>query len=59
MSTKKRPDAGKSETVFRFRIPPELKVDFEAACREIDRTGSQVLRAAVREFVQARKKEAK
>ena len=36
-------------------IDPATKEAFEAACREIDMTPSQVVRRMIREFMQARK----
>lgn len=38
-------------TTFTFRLPDELKRAFEAAAVANDRTGSQLLRDFVREYV--------
>lgn len=40
------------ETVMiAFRVPPELKKAFEAATKANDRTGSQILRDFVRDYI--------
>lgn len=33
------------------RVPESLKLAFEAACKQNDQTGSQVIRALMREYV--------
>lgn len=37
---------------LRIRVEPELRQEFSEACRALDLTASQVLRAYMREFVE-------
>lgn len=39
------------ETTIRARISEELKKAFEEACEQNDRTGSQILRDLIKEYV--------
>lgn len=39
------------DTTFTFRIPPELKQAFEAVAKANDRSGSQLLRDFIRDYV--------
>jgi predicted transcriptional regulator len=41
-----------SETTFTFRVDEELKNEFATAAKARDRTGAQLLRDFMREFVQ-------
>lgn len=40
------------DPLMSFRVPEELRAAFDAACRERDVTASQVLRAAMRRFIE-------
>lgn len=40
-----------SETTFTFRVDENLKAQFSAAARDRDRTGAQLLRDFMRDFV--------
>ncbi|MDX7988950.1 hypothetical protein FE392_16760 [Xenorhabdus sp. 12] len=40
-----------SETTFTFRVDEVLKSDFSAAAKALDRTGAQLLREFMRDFV--------
>ncbi|MDC9604505.1 CopG family ribbon-helix-helix protein [Xenorhabdus griffiniae] len=40
-----------SETTFTFRVDDTLKSDFSVAAKALDRTGAQILREFMRDFV--------
>ena len=41
-----------SETTFTFRVDDALKTEFALAAKNLDRTGAQLLRDFMRDFVQ-------
>lgn len=47
-----------SETTFTFRVDEELKSAFTAAAKAHDRTGAQLLRAFMRDYLRAREEAA-
>lgn len=42
------------DAALTIRLPADLRAAFMAACKDADLTASQVLRAAIREFVERR-----
>ena len=41
-----------SEATFTFRVDDALKAEFSSAAKNLDRTGAQLLRDFMRDFVQ-------
>ncbi|CAD84462.1 MULTISPECIES: CopG family ribbon-helix-helix protein [Nitrosomonas] len=44
-----------SESTFTFRVDEDLKTEFSAAAKDCDRSGAQLLRDYMREFVKTRR----
>ena len=43
------------EVTFTFRVEKTLKYEFTAAAKSLDRSGAQLLRAFMRDFIQQQK----